>query len=152
MKELKKDSNPSEYRFWYNDWVEKNAKGNVLDVGRSRFWDYEFPTIDNNSEMSPTYLDDICKCSLPSNTFDMVLCNGVYQMIKDPKGMIDEIYRILKKEGIAIFGFAGTEYIRYDLNKMARWKVYDNDVDFKEFKIINRKDFNKEYHYIICQK
>jgi len=151
MKILKDDSNKSEYRVWYNDWVERNVEGSVLDVGKSRFWDYEFPTIDNNAEMSPTYLDDICKCNLPDNSFDIILCNGVYQMVSEPQGMIDEIYRILKEGGKVIFGFAGIEYPRYGQNKI-EWRAYKNDADFKEFKIIKKKDFNNEYHFIICQK
>jgi hypothetical protein len=67
MKALKEDSVPSPNRIWYNEWVEKNAKGNVLDVGKSKFWDYGFPTIDIVKGLNPTYAQDICDSNLASD-------------------------------------------------------------------------------------
>lgn len=142
------DSVPSESRIWYNDWVSKNAEGNVLDVGKSQYWDYEFKTIDTNQKLNPTILGDICNSRLPDNTYDMVLCNGMYECVDNPLKMMNEVYRILKPEGKAIFGFVGKDYKPYKKD----WKFYNKDIDFKDFKVIETKDFDNNYHFIICQK
>lgn len=147
MKMLKKDSIPSENRIWYNKWV-KYLEGTVLDVGKSRFWDYGFPTIDINKELNPTFCQDICHSNLSSNFYDTILCNGMWECVDDPQKMVDEVYRLLKPEGIAIFGFVGKDYYPYKKN----WKYYDNNIDWKKFKIIEKKDFDNRYYFIIARK
>lgn len=143
MKEPKKDSTPSDFRIWYNKWVEKNAKGRVLDVGKSQYWDYGFPTIDTNKELKPTFVGDIQKTSFPDNTFDLVLCNGMYEFVDNPQKMVDEVMRIGIK---AIFGFVGRGYKPYKEN----WQFYEGDIKFKG--VIEKKDFDNKYHFIICRK
>lgn len=145
MKMLKKDSIPSPYRLWYNDWVKKNAKGYVLDVGKSTYWDYGFPTIDTNKGLNPTFVGNIEDTAFPKETFDTVLCNGMYEFVEIPQKMINECLRITKRGGKVIFGFVGKDYKPYK----NPWKFYEG----KEY-IPNhiRKDFNNEYHFIICQK
>ena len=145
---LKKDSVPSPYKLWYNNWVSKNAKGKVLDVGKSIFWDYGFTTIDINKKLNPTFVADICNSGLTDNIYDVILCNGMYECVENPLKMMDEVYRMLKVGGMAIFGFVGKDYKPY----MKNWKYYAEDIDFTGFKILRKKDFNKEYHFIICQK
>jgi SAM-dependent methyltransferase len=147
IKKLKEVSDPSPYRIWYNDWVEKHAKGNVLDVGKSRYWDYGFPTIDTNKKLNPTIVQDICNCNLPDGTYDMVLCNGMYECVSEPKKMVDEVMRILKPKGVAIFGFVGKDYKPYKKD----WKFYDKNIDFSKWGK-SYKDFNNEYNFIICLK
>lgn len=138
----------SECRKWYNDWVEKNAKGKVLDIGKSIHWYYGFDTIDNNPDLKPTITGDICKTSIKNDTYDMVLCMGMYEFVENPQEMVDEIYRILKKEGVVLFGFVGKEYVPYKDN----WIFYKKgDIYFGNFKIKDTKDL-KDYHFIICKK
>lgn len=141
IKELKKVSDPSPYRIWYNDWVKQNAKDNVLDVGKSVYWDYGFPTLDNNNTLKPTFVGNIEKTNFPEKYFDLVLCNGMYECVDNPQAMIDEVLRIGKK---AIFGFVGKDYKPYKDN----WKFYDNEaIPFTK----ETKNFNNEYHFIICE-
>lgn len=148
MKRLTFHFEPNDFRLWYNDWVEKNAKGKVLDVGKSIHWEYGFDTIDNNPELNPTILGDICHCELQNDTYDTVLCNGMYECVKDdPQLMIDEVLRILKYGGIAIFGFVGKEYPPHK----EEWRYFDDKEDFRG-KEISRVDFRNEYHFIICKK
>lgn len=147
MKILKRVSDPSPSRIWYNDWVEKNAKGIVLDVGKSKYWDYEFSTIDINPKLNPTFCDDICNSRLPNNAFDTILCNGMYEFVSNPLKMMDEVYRILRSGGITIFGFVGKGYKPYKKD----WKFYE-DMDFGNFKVIEKKNFDNNYHFIICRK
>ena len=96
MKMLKKDFVQSPCRMWYNKWVENNVKGRVLDIGKSTFWDYEFETIDINKKLKPSIIGDICDSNLPSNKYNTVLCNGMYEFVVDPQKMVDEVKRILK--------------------------------------------------------
>lgn len=143
MKMLKKDFVPHVYRLWYNDWVAKNAKGKVLDVGKSKYWEYGFPTIDINPRMKSTYIGNIEKTDFKDGEFDMVLCNGMYELVDNPQKMIDEVLRITKKT--AIFGFVGKNYKPY----RRQWKFYIGNEHFPPH---IRKDFGEEYHFIICQK
>lgn len=72
----------------------------------------------------PSYVKDgdILCTNFPDNFFDIVICNHVLEHIKDDKTAIREIYRILKKEGLAILMVP----IDYDLNKT-------DEEDEKEF-------------------
>jgi len=147
MKELKEVSTPSPSRIWYNNWVDKNAKGNVLDVGKSRFWDYGFPTIDKNKSLEPTFIGDIQKTAFPDDTFDTILCHGVYQGIEYPQKMVDECMRILKPGGTVLFGFVGRGYTP---NKR-EWLFYEEgDIEFKG--VVDKVDQDNQYHFITCKK
>ena len=43
------------------------------------------------------------------NTFDLIICNHIYEHVPDAQKMFDEIYRILKKDGICYLS-AGNKY------------------------------------------
>jgi len=123
--------------------VAKYAKGKVLDVGKSKYWEYGFPTIDINPKMKPTYIGDIEKTDFTDGGFDMVLRNGMYELIDNPQKMINEVLRITKR--LAIFGFVGRDYKPYRRN----WKFYEGKEVFPPH---IKKDFGREYHFVICQK
>jgi len=147
MKKLIKHFKTSPCRIWYNEWVEKNARGSVLNVGKSEIWSYGFPTIDTNEKLSPTFVDDICDCKLDSNSYDVVLCNGMYEFVEDPQKMVNEVCRLLKAGGTAIFGFVNESYRAYK----KPWKAYkEGDIEFPG-KIVKTKLFNN-YVFIICRK
>lgn len=143
IKRLKGDFAPSPYRLWYNRWVSKNAKGKVLDVGKSTSWDYGFPTLDINKELKPTFIGNIEDTAFPDGYFDVVLCNGIYEYIDNPQKMIDECLRICK--GTVIFGFVGRDYKPYKKN----WKYYEGKEKLPKHEMVN---FGNKYHFIICQK
>ena len=132
-------------RLWYNDWVKANTKGNVLDIGKSVYWDYGFPTLDINPKRHPTYLGNVEHINFPNETFDVVLCNGMYEFVDSPQGMIDEVLRVTKKGGKAIFGFVGKDYKPYK----KPWKFFE---DKEALPPHTRVDFGSEYHFTICQK
>ena len=134
----------SDCRRWYNVWVSENAKGRVLDVGKSKFWYYGFPTIDINPKMKPTYVGDIEKAPFRDKTFDTVLCNGMYEVVNDPQKMIDEILRITID--MAIFGFVGKDYKPYRKD----WKYYRGDETIPY--VFYQKNFGDEYYFILCSK
>jgi len=117
-----------------------------LDVGKSRFWDYGFPTIDTNKGLKPTFVGNIEKTAFPDDTFDTILCNGMYEFVEYPQKMVDEVMRILKPDGKAIFGFVGRGYKPYK----TRWFFYEKgDIAFKN--VAEEKDFDN-YYFIACQK
>ncbi len=138
-------SRVSPFRLWYNDWVKTNAKGSVLDIGKSVYWDYGFPTLDINPKRHPTYLGSAENIDFPDETFDTVLCNGMYEFIDNPQKMIDEAFRITKKGGKVIFGFVGKDYKPYK----KPWKFFEGKESIPSH---TRVDFEQNYHFLICQK
>jgi len=143
IKQLKEGLDPSPYRLWYNDWVIKNAHGNILDVGKSTLWDYGVPTFDINSDLKPTYVGNIEKTDFKDSEFDVVLCNGLYETVDNPQKMIDEVTRISK---LAIFGFVGKDYKPH----RKPWKFYEGKETFPL--LYAPTDFGKEYHFIIWKR
>lgn len=47
--------------------------------------------------------DDALNLSFSNNSFDIVICNNVYEHLADPFKMISEIHRVLKKGGVCYF-------------------------------------------------
>lgn len=153
MKMLKKGLIPSPSRLWYNEWVIKNVNGIVLDIGKSKYWDYSdtpysYKSLDIESSLKPDIVADICDNTICSESFDYILCNGLYEFVRYPQKMVDEVYRILIPKGIAVFGFVGKDYKPYKKD----WRFYDNNINFDKFKIIKRRDFYNNYHIFVCQK
>ena len=144
---MKRAQSPTEYRLWYNNLI-KTISGNVLDVGKSQSWNYGFKTIDSNGDLCPDITADICNSEIPSESYDTVLCNGVFEFVSSPQKMVNEVHRILKPEGAAVFGFVGKDFPPYKHD----WKFYEDNVDFGKFRIIKRKDFARKYHFIICER
>lgn len=133
-------------RQWYNEWVQKNATGAVLDIGKSDHWDYGFSTFDINKEKNPTYLGDICERTIfADNAFDVVLCNGLYETVSDPQKMIDEVIRITNRT--AIFGFVGEKYRPY----CYPWKFFKREEDFRGCEIAHY-NLDDVYHFIVVTK
>ena len=62
-------------------------------------WDYI--TCDLNSPLADIK-DDICKLPFKKFEFDLIICNHVLEHINDDLKAIREIYRVLKKNGVAI--------------------------------------------------
>lgn len=144
--EIKKlvDKPASPFRLWYNDWVKNNAKGKVLDIGKSLYWDYGLPTLDINPKRHPTFLGSVEHIDFPDETFDTVLCNGMYEFVDSPQKMIDEVLRVTKKGGLVIFGFVGRDYKPYK----KPWKFFEGKETLPNH---TRVDFGEDYHYLICE-
>jgi ubiquinone/menaquinone biosynthesis C-methylase UbiE len=47
-------------------------------------------------------IGDITKLNFKNNTFDLIICNHVLEHIIDDRTAMNEIYRVLKKDGIGI--------------------------------------------------
>lgn len=143
----------SENRVWYNEWVKKNAKGAVLDIGKSKHFDYGFPTLDNNPELNPTYLGDICHSNISNNVFDTILCNGMYEFIENPQKMVNECIRMLAINGLVIFGFVGKGYYVHKTTQHRKtYRVYEEGSLVFPADIVEKKSFGDRYYFIICRK
>jgi SAM-dependent methyltransferase len=135
-----------EVRKKYNELVEEYAYGDILDVGKSRHWEYCFPTIDLNPKLKPTYVGDIQCTDFEDSTFDVVFCNGMYEYVHDKQAMINECIRISK--AYVIFGFVGRSYPKLREN----WKHFEGKEAFPVAlkKVIEIGD--GLYYFIICEK
>lgn len=132
--------------------MENNVHGSVLDIGKSKQFDYSgisycYKSLDNNEKLNPDIVADICNNTVCQESFDTVLCNGMYECVEDSQKMVDEAFRLLKKGGKVIFGFVGKNYYPYKKD----WKYYEEGKIKFNGKIIKKKDFNN-YHFIVCQK
>ncbi len=59
----------------------------------------------NNNHGNVEYvLMDALNMALPANSFDVVICNQVYEHVSNPDEMMSEIYRVLKPGGVCLFG------------------------------------------------
>ena len=138
------DSSPTDFRLWYNDWVLKQDKDlKVLDIGKSRYWDYsifkDYTTIDSNQEVSPDILGNAE--DYPFEDYDLVLLNGMYECC--------DVAKVLKnlqgKAREVICGFVTESYKPYK----KEWQSFNGDMTiFKDWDIEEVIDF-KDYIYIL---
>ena len=61
-----------------------------------------YETIDLNSPLA-NIKADICDLPLDDESYDFILCNHVLEHVIDDKKAMQELYRVLKKDGIGIF-------------------------------------------------
>ncbi len=61
-----------------------------------------YDTIDLNSPLA-NIKADICDLPLDDESYDFILCNHVLEHVIDDKKAMQELYRVLKKDGIGIF-------------------------------------------------
>ncbi len=61
-----------------------------------------YTTADLNSPIADVKAD-ICDLPFPENSFDVVFCNHVLEHVEDDKKAIQELFRVLKKDGFGIF-------------------------------------------------
>ena len=61
-----------------------------------------YDTIDLDSPLA-NIKADICDLPLDNESYDFILCNHVLEHVIDDKKAMQELYRVLKKDGIGIF-------------------------------------------------
>lgn len=89
------------------------SAGNTTRVYAARFnsvvgIDVDEPAIEyakrHNSLPNLSYrVVDSQEIRLPSDSFDVIICNHVYEHVPDSRKLLDEIYRLLKTGGICYF-------------------------------------------------
>src|SRR3989344_6543296 len=118
-------------------------KGKVLDLGagsspyKHLFKCGQYLTLDNYeySEKKPDIVADASDIPLENNSIDSVVCFQLLEHIKDPKKVVDEIYRILKPNGRCILTTHMATVLHgepYDYFRFTKYGL--KDVLFKKFK------------------
>jgi len=59
-----------------------------------------FATKNNKNKNASYKVNDAMKLPFKNNTFDLVLCMHVYEHVPDSQKLFNEIYRVLKKNGV----------------------------------------------------
>ena len=95
---------PSVYRFGLNSILFKQLKklkqGIVLDIGPEDYLEKHIPHI-GYIRFNTKNMTEI-KLKHSSNYFDTVIATHFLEHVVDPQKAVNEIYRVLKKEGICI--------------------------------------------------
>ena len=72
----------------------------IYEGARKYFKKANVVTLDIDSHYNPDYVADICSCKqISGGSFDFVLCTEVLEHVLRPFEAIDEIHRMLKKNG-----------------------------------------------------
>lgn len=131
--------------------LEKHSKkdGKILDAGAGRLayrsilknYFKEYVSTDftkTHSDLS--VISDIEKLPFKKNEFDMVLCTEVLEHVPHPWIAINELYRVLKTDGIAIITVPHLAYLHnmpYDFYRYTEHglRTLTNEVGFKNIEI-----------------
>ena len=103
-------------------------------------------TLDIDSNSSATYIADICNDNsnlIPSNYFDIIICTEVLEHTLNPFSAVNEIYRILKPDGICFVTTPFNFRIHGPLPDC--WRFTEHALrhlfkDFKDFSLIPVED------------
>jgi SAM-dependent methyltransferase len=75
---------------------------------------------------------DIFDAKYPDNSFDAVTLYNVLEHVHEPKNILKEIRRILKKDGFLVLGVPNSDSLQYKLFKK-RWAAFDLPRDLSYF-------------------
>jgi SAM-dependent methyltransferase len=123
-------------------------KGNVLDVGcgtgdrlvvfRERGFDAFGVEISSSAVYAKDKLKlkvvkgDIFDARYPNNSFDIVTLYNVLEHVHDPRKLLREIKRVLKKDGFLVLGVPNSDCLQYKIFK-GRWAAFDLPRDLSYF-------------------
>jgi len=109
---------------------EKYVKGDLLDLGAGRLsyrfilkrFSRSYRSIDIDTRSCEVdALGDVQQLPIKDEVFDSVFCTQVLEHIPEPQKAIDEIYRILKKGGHAIFTVPHLAYLHNEPHDYFRY-------------------------------
>jgi len=126
---------PSHYGV-YHDFVpffKEYVQGKTLDLGAGRLiWKHliekfclSYFSSDikiENKELG--FVSDGGRISIKDGSFDTVICLQVIEHVKDPKNILKELSRVLKKNGHAIISFPHLSYIHDEPEDYFRFTLY----------------------------
>jgi len=126
----------------------KNARGTLVDIG-SGLAPYkpffvnvkEYLTIDKYDYygFKPDIIGDALNIPLKNSTVDSIFSSQVLEHVNDPKKMVDEIYRVLKKKGVCILTTHMAQVIHGEPYDYFRFTEYGLKELFKKFSHIEIK-------------
>jgi len=92
------------------------------------------------------YLQDSMNINYPDNSFDVVNCSHIYEHVPDSKRLMDEIYRVLKPNGVCFFA-AGNRLIFIEAHyKLPLLSVVPKYIAHKYIRLFKKADFYYEKH------
>lgn len=92
------------------------------------------------------YLQDSMDIQFPDDTFDVINCTHIYEHVPDSKRLMDEIYRVLKPNGVCFFA-AGNRLIFMEAHyKLPFLSVIPKWMAHKYIRLFNKADFYYETH------
>ena len=126
----------------------KYARGNLLDIG-SGWAPYEpfFKNVKKYVKMDkfdylklkPDIIGDALNIPVKNETFESVFSSQVLEHVPDPKKMVDEIHRVLKKNGICILTTHMAQVLHGEPHDYFRFTEYGLKELFKNFKHVEIK-------------
>ena len=70
-----------------------------LDKYKDLFKDVNYKTLDIYSKYQPDIIGDIHNLSMNNESIDAIICKAVLEHVYDPQKAVNEMYRVLKKQG-----------------------------------------------------
>ncbi len=121
----------------------KEVKGITLDIGAGKSPYRKFFTNSSkyikldkfDHEGKPDIIADATKIPLKNNSVDSIVCFQLLEHLQDPKKAVDEMYRVLKKNGICLVTTHMATVLHgepYDYFRFTKYGL--KDVLFKNFK------------------
>lgn len=108
-----------------NDTLKKFSEGaKICDIGAGgrRITPTTY-TIDKYVTQNTDLVCDIHSIPLPDESFDCIFCTGTLEHVKDPHKAMSEIYRLLKRNGIAHIEVPFIQGYHADPNDYWRWTL-----------------------------
>ena len=155
-----------------SNFLSKSAKlfdkyGLLLEIGPQEYQDtkkyfkkIEIQTLDINPNAEANYIGDITKKNkfLANNSFDIIVATEVLEHVLNPFAAIEELYRILKFNGILLISVPFNFRIHGPLPDCWRFTEYGLSELLKKFNSIEIKKVKTNYrdlmpiHYTIVAK
>jgi SAM-dependent methyltransferase len=112
----------------------------VLDIGAGGSGYHKFfpnrLSVDIDPERKPDVVADAHKLPFADGEFEMVLCTEVLEHVKNPKVVMDEIFRVLKPGGLIVLTTRFVYPIHDAPHDYWRYTKYGLMHQFRNFKII----------------
>lgn len=134
------------YKKVFDKYIDINSK--LLDVGAGRLFykkilsEYtnHYESIDfKKTHQELNYIGTSSKTNRTSNSYDIIFCSQVLEHVPDPNESFKEIYKILKKNGIAIIS---TPFFMY---------LHNEPYDYFRYTKYALKKFSLDNHFIVLK-
>lgn len=143
--------------------ISNKKSPKILHIGKTHVYDYgayfpwgEFLELDNDPELNPDILgsiEGIDKDLVRDNYFDVIICFGVLDVVKNKASSIQEIYRLLKPDGKALIGFPMTPETFFLHREVKETFSEVHEIKSVEVDMESFPNNSKEYiHYLITKK
>jgi SAM-dependent methyltransferase len=119
--------------------ISVDVSQTALDIGQRLF--EEMPVLGGSISPPKFVRFDGYNIEIPDNSVDRVLCMDAFHHVPNQEQVLSEIFRVLKKGGIAGFSEPGLNHSQTPQSQyeMRNYKVLENDILLEEIKEITEK-------------